>query len=264
MGVALALYTGLIGLLYVGQRSLMYQPGSHVATPAASGVDEMRPIQLQTPDGLTLTSWHAIPKDGKPTIVYAHGNAGTISDRGFKVRSYLDQGFGVLLVGYRGYGGNSGAPSEHGLYTDASTAVEHLRKEGISESDIVFYGESLGTGVAVELAHRAAVKGMPFKAVILEAPFTSMGDAAQGHYPFVPAKLLVKDKFNSISKIAAIRTPLYVFHGERDRVVPQTLGRRLFAAAKEPKIGAWIEGAHHNDLYDFGVAPGIIEFLDGL
>jgi len=261
LGSALALYAGLIAVMYVGQRSLMYQPGRHVATPAESGVAEMQAIVLKTADGFSLTSWYAPAHPGKPTIVYVHGNAGTISDRGYKLRPLLDQGYGAALVGYRGYGGNPGSPTEAGLYTDAETMIDHLRAGGVPAADIILFGESLGTGVAVEIAARAAIAASPVKAVILEAPFTSMGDAAQTHYPFIPAKFLVKDRYESIAKISAIKASLYLYHGDRDRVVSQTLGRRLFDAAVEPKTADWITGADHGNLYDFGAAAGILAFL---
>ena len=255
-----AVYAGLVGVLYVSQRNLMYHPSDYAAAPAASGAPEMRLAHHETADGLRLTSWYAPARAGMATLLYVHGNAGTVADRVFKVRPYLDRGYGVMLVGYRGYGGNPGAPSEQGLYRDGASAMAFLAAQGVAAGRVVLYGESLGTGVAVELAHRAATQS-PVAALVLEEPFTTMGDAAQSHYPFVPAKWLVKDKFDSASKIAAVRAPLYVFHGDRDRVVPQKLGKTLFAAASEPKTGAWIAGAGHNDLYDYGAAAGILRFL---
>jgi len=258
----MAAYLGLVGLLYVAQRNLMYHPGSAVGTPAQSAVPEMRAVQVSTADGLNLTSWYVAARAGKPTVVYYQGNAGTVADRDWKVRPYVDQGYGVFLLGYRGYGGNPGSPSEDGFYADAAAGLAFLEANGVPPAQWVLYGESLGTGIAVEHAHRQAGKGAPGGALVLEAPFTSMGDAAAGHYPYVPARTLVRDKYDSAAKIAAVRTPVFIFHGERDGVVPQKLGKALFEMAKSPKQSNWIAGAGHNNLYDFGAAKAVIEFIN--
>ena len=259
---AAGLYAALVGGLYMYQRHLLYHPFGSVATPVESGIPEMRPITVTTEDDLSLTSWYAVAREGRPTIVYFHGNAGNISHRGPKIRPYLDAGFGVLLVGYRGYGENPGSPTEDGLYADGRAALEYLAIKGIPAGRIVLYGESLGTGVAIHLAAERAAK--PVGAIVLESAFTSIAEVAQSHYPFIPAGHLVKDRFDSEAKIAAVRAPLFFIHGEQDRVVPFRYGQRLFAAAPEPKERHWIAGADHNDLHRFGVNRRVIAFLDGL
>lgn len=261
LAAAVTAYVGLVGVMYLAQRQLMYHPGGSPGSPAASGVAEMVPLHIATADGLKLQSWFSAPRDGRPVIVYFHGNAGHIGDRGFKARPFLDAGFGVLLVGYRGYGGNPGNPSEKGFYRDAEAALAHLNAADLAPEDWVFYGESLGTGVAVEMAKRRAEAGTPVAALVLEAPFTSMGDAAQSRYPYLPARVLVRDRYDSVGKIAAVEAPVLIFHGDRDAVVPYALGRRLFGAAREPKSFERIEGARHNDLFDFGVADIVIRFV---
>ena len=254
-------YIGLVGIVYIGQRSLMYHPGGPIGPPEAYGVQEMSELPLETDAGQVLISWYAPPKPDQPILVFFHGNAGTIGDRAQKVRPYLSAGFGVILAGYRGFGGNPGSPSETGLYDDAATILNHLKATGISSERWVLYGESLGSGVATEMAHRYAISGMPIGALVLEAPFSSMGDAAAIHYPYIPTRFLVHDKYDSIAKIDAINTPLMIVHGAADRTVPLKLGRRLFEAAKQPKFSLWLEKAGHNDLYDFGAATHIIKFL---
>ena len=254
-------YICLVGIIYVGQRGLMYHPGGPIGPPTAYGVGEMVELPLENDAGHTLISWYAAPKPNQPVLIFFHGNAGTIGDRAEKIRPYLNAGFGVVLAGYRGFGGNPGSPSEAGLYNDAATILGHLRTNGIPPKRWVVYGESLGTGVATEMAHRYALADAPVGAVVLEAPFTSMGDVAAVHYPYIPTRRLVCDKYDSITKIDAINTPLMIIHGAADRTVPQKLGRRLFDAAKKPKFSLWLEKPGHNNLYDFGAATHIIRFV---
>ncbi len=254
---ALAGYATLVGIMFFGQRKLMYHGGAAVPTPAEYGVPDMRPVRLATADGLELLAWHRAPTDeALPTIVYYHGNAGHIGHRGDKVRPYLDAGFGVLLVSYRGYGGNPGSPTEEGLYHDGRAALSFLEDAGVPPSRTVMYGESLGSGVAVQMATEQRVA-----AVVLEAPFTSAADVAQHIYWFVPARYLVLDRFESQSKIDRIGVPLLIIHGERDRVISVVFGRALLAAAREPKEAKFFPAAGHNDLYSHGAAQSVIEFI---
>ncbi len=259
IGFALTLYVAVIAFMYFGQRKLMYHPSSQLGPPASYNIAEVVPIKLPSTDGLTIVSWFRAAGTNKPIIVYFHGNAGHVGDRGGKVRAFVDAGYGLLLVGYRGFGGNPGQPTEQGLYDDAAAALNFLVRTGVSSDHWVLYGESLGSAVAVEMARRFADK--PVAAVVLEAPFTSMADAAKSHYPFVPAGLLLKDKYDSFAKIGRINSPVLVVHGDQDKTVPIGLGQRLFEAAAEPKIAQWIKGAGHGDLYDFGVDGLIISYL---
>ena len=261
VGTLAAVYMALVAVMYVAQRGLMYHPSQNLETPRLSGVGEMTAIELTTADGLNLVSWYAAPGADRRILVYFHGNGGNIGHRGFKVRPYLDAGFGVFLVGYRGYGGNPGSPTEEGLYHDGQAVLDKLLGDGVEPKNLVLYGESLGCGVAVELAWRMAKSGKPVGGIVLEAPFTSMGDAAQAHYPFLPARLLVKDRYASRSKIAEVDTDVMIFHGDRDRVVPFDLGEALFDAAREPKSFKQLSGAHHNDLYDHGAAEVVLRHL---
>ena len=258
----LAGYLSVLGVMYVAQRSLMYHPGPLVGTPSTYGISDMTRITIPNGDGEKITSWYRPPKKNQDVIVYFHGNAGAISDRADKITPYLRKNFGVVLVAYRGFGGNPGKPSELGLYDDASTLLTYLKSKNINPSRWILYGESLGAGVATEMAYQYALKGTPVSSVILEAPFTSMGDAAAAHYPFIPTRLLVRDKYDSISKINKINAPLMILHGNLDRTIPQKLGRRLFETANKPKTSLWVEGASHNDLYDFGVADHVIHFVN--
>ena len=209
MGSVLAVigigYALVVGGLFLVQRNLLYFPADGVPAPAETVVPEMVVVSLTTADGLELDSLYAPADAGRPTIVYYCGNGGHIGMRDAKVRPYLDAGFGVLLVGYRGYGDNPGSPTEEGFYADGRAALGFLRESGVDPRMWVLYGESLGGGVAVQMAFEQTQTGDPVGAVVLEAPFTSVGDVAQAHYPFIPARWLVRDRFDSASKIAPRR-----------------------------------------------------------
>ncbi len=236
----------------------MYHPSSGTQSPERVGLPEMDPVKIKTEDGLSLLAWWAKPSSvDKPVVAFFHGNGGRIGYRNFKVRPLLDNGYGVLLLAYRGYSGNTGSPTEGGLYADARGAMKFLEEKGITKKRRVLYGESLGTGIAVYLASKGRAG-----AVILEAPYTSIADVAASRFPIFPVRSLVRDRFDSLSRIQSIQVPLFVIHGERDRVVGVEFGRRLFAAANEPKEGMFIPAAGHIDLYRHGVAKRIIRFID--
>ncbi len=257
-------YMAFVLMLYVLQRSMMYHPGHHLPAIAETYVPEMAPVTVETDDGLELQSWYVSPKEDFPVVLYFQGNAGTLADRDFKAAPWIEAGYGVWLNGYRGYGGNPGQPSEQGLYSDARAAVAYLGQQGVKPERIILYGESLGSGIATETAAHLARNGSPARGLVLEAPFTSMGAAAQSHYPFVPAKWLVRDKYDNLGKIAEIQTPVLIMHGDRDRVVPEKHGRRLFEAAREPKQGYWVPGGAHSNLYNYDADQEVLRFFDGL
>ncbi|PHS76859.1 MAG: alpha/beta hydrolase [Rhodospirillaceae bacterium] len=255
-------YCVLVVGMYLLQRNFLYHPDNFTPSPAESGVPDMAEIQITTEDGLNLLAWAQAPSiEGQPWVALFHGNAGTLGSRGHKAKVFLDAGFGVLLAEYRGFSGNPGAPTEAGLMMDARAALAYLANLGGSGQNLVLYGESLGTGVATAMAVEAAGHGKPVRTVILEAPFTSTVDVGAGHYPFLPVSLLMKDRFDSLSRIKDISAPLFLVHGDQDWTVPQKLGRKLFAAANEPKVAKWMEGAGHNDLFTPENTNAMIEFI---
>ena len=256
--VAGLVYALVAAGLYVGQRSLLYFPNRVAPDPARYGLaDAIAPVDYRTEDGLVLSGWYRqAAQADQATIVYFHGNAGHHGDRGPVVRYLWEAGYGVLLAGYRGYGGNPGTPSEAGLAADARAAAGWLAEQGVNPACIVLYGESLGSGVAVRLASERRVA-----AVVLESPFSSVADVGQAHYPIFPVKLLLRDRFDSLSRIAGIGAPLLVMHGEADRTVPIRFGRRLFAAAAEPKQAWWVPGSGHVDLHRHGASDIVLDFL---
>ena len=260
LAVVFGVYGVIVGGLFFLQRGMIYHPGGSMVSPEQAGVADMKPVEITTGDGLSLTSWFKPALGEMPTIVFFQGNAANIDSRGFKARLYLDAGFGMLLVGYRGYGNNPGNPNEEGLYLDARANLEFLAVKKVPPGKWVMYGESLGTGIAVQMAFERA-ENTPVGAVILESPYTSLGDTAQIHYPFIPARILIRDKFRSVDKIATIKSPLLIFHGSKDNIIPITQGRALFQAGIVPKESLWVDGAGHNNLYDFGVAEKVMDFI---
>ena len=257
IGIALAAYAAVVGGLFFFQRQLLYLPDR--TRPELAGLAQLgvREVTLTTADGLSLLSWYLPRRSGRPVIAYFHGNGGHIGYRVERLLRFAQEGYGVLMLEYRGYGGNPGSPTEAGFYSDAQAALDFLRHEGITSNRLVLYGESLGSGVAVRLAAQNEVAEL-----ILEAPPTSVAEVAQCHFPYVPASRLVVDRFDSMSRIGEVRAPILVMHGERDRVVPVRYGRALFNAAPEPKEGWFAPEAGHENLASYGGLDVAIAFIE--
>ena len=254
--IAAAVYGAIVGLTYIVQRQLQYFPDRRMYSPREGGVPEMSIVRFPAADGLQLISWYHAPVSDLPTVIYFHGNAGNIAARGAVVRPWIETGYGVLLVGYRGYGGGDGRPTEEGLYADGRGAIAYVLSRGVPARRIVLYGESLGTGVAVKMAVEHKVG-----AVILEAPFTSAVEVGARAYPILPVRWLMKDRYESLGRIADIDAPLLIIHGEADPIIPVSHGREMLAAAREPKRGVFIANAGHGDLGAHGAGAVIQEFL---
>jgi fermentation-respiration switch protein FrsA (DUF1100 family) len=235
------LYVLLVVVVYLFQRKLQYFPDSSIVpTPAGNEYLGLETIELYTPDGVRLVSWHW-PGSLPTTLVIFHGNAG---HRGHRLEWIADLhrlGYGIFILDYRGYGGSESSPSEKGLYFDAETAARWLKEK--TKTQLVYFGESLGCGVAIETACR-----IPPESMILQSGFASAGDIAQNAYPFLPARWLLKDRYDFSAKIQNIHCPLLVIHGDQDSVIPIRFGKALFDLANEPKEWFPIEGADHNDL----------------
>ncbi len=257
LGISIAAYGGLVAYMWLFQRRFLFRAERDRPDPTTCGVPEMRTVPIAAADGLQLHAWYRPAATANaPVILYFHGNDAHLGRRADKIRPYLDSGYGVLLVSYRGYGGNPGQPSEQGLYQDARAALEFLAAEGARPEDMVYYGESLGSGVAVQLALEATPA-----AIILEAPYTDIAAVGQRRYPFLPVRLLMRDRFDNLSKIPAVRAPVMVIHGEQDRTTPVEFGRAIHAAAPEPKEARFYAEAAHLDLYDFGAADDVLRFI---
>ena len=257
IGIPLIAYLAVLAFLYLFQRQLLYFPDR--SRPQLAGLTQLgvREVALATADGLSLLSWYLPPREGRKVIAYFHGNGGHIGYRADRVARFAREGYGVLMVEYRFYGGNPGAPTETGLVDDARAALDFLRGEGIAGHRIVLYGESLGSGVAVQIAATQQIA-----ALILESPFTSIAALAQYHYPYIPAALLIWDSFDSLSRIGRVTAPILFLHGGRDAVVPARFGQALFDAAPEPKESWFAPDAGHEDLARFGALDEVVAFIE--
>jgi len=236
----------LVVALTVFQRRLIYLPMGQPGTPGAAGLPAAREVSYTTEDGERLAGWF-LPAGGpqpSPAVLFLPGNAGNRSYRAPLAAALADAGLAVLLVDYRGYGGNPGRPSERGLAADARAALSFLMAlPEVDPDGIVLFGESLGTGVAVTLAAER-----PVAALILRSPFSSLTAVARLHYPLLPVQAMLQDRFDSIDRIARVGCPVLVLAGDGDRIIPVEESRRLFEAAVEPKHLVIIPGARHNDM----------------
>jgi fermentation-respiration switch protein FrsA (DUF1100 family) len=253
---AIVAFGGLVLLMYFAQRSLMYFPERLRVQPASAGFPAAEEVVLDTADGEKVIVWHVPPRGERPVILYFHGNGGSLRYRVDRFRALTAAGLGLVALSYRGYGGSTGRPTEAGLIADGAAAYASAAAR-YPPQRLVFWGESLGSGVAVALAADHAVGG-----VVLEAPFTSAVDVGAGAYWFLPVRLLMKDQFRSDERIGAVRAPLLILHGERDRVVPFALGQRLFALANEPKRLVRFRDGGHVDLDAHGAQDAVRAFLD--
>ena len=253
-------YIGLVFVLSFKQRSFMYFPMT-AERPDISQAHGMSWVDVTTQDDLNLRSWFSLPEEGMPTLVFFHGNGHNISVRLPKAAPFIQEGYGVLLAEYRGYGGNPGTPSEAGFYKDARAQIDWLFDEhGIESDDIILYGESIGSGVAVQMATEYKAK-----ALVLDVPFSSALDVAKFKLFFVPfISNILKDKYLSHEKIGHIHIPVFIGVGGRDMVIPPRFGKKLFAAANEPKALNVYKKAGHMGLHQYGFAQDAIAFINAI
>jgi uncharacterized protein len=243
--------------LAVFQRRLQYFPDRRLTDLALTGMSGGEELRVRTADGETLVAWHFPAKDGRPLILYFHGNAGALVDRIPRFRMFTCRNYGLLAVSYRGYGGSSGSPTQSGLLQDGEAAYREARARGYDGDRIVLMGASLGTGVAIALAttHEAA-------AVVLEAPYLSALDIASARYPIFPVSWLMFDQFRSDLAIRDVHVPVLMVHGEKDNVIPLNSATRLFELANEPKTFVSVSGGNHLVLGLADVFPRVCEWIE--
>jgi len=254
LAVAVVLALVVVGLTWVLQRRLIYLPGGHPVVAPEQVLEGGSAVGLRTEDGLDLTAWHA-PATGPATgvtVLVLPGNAGSRIARVPLARNLNAKGVDVLLLDYRGYGGNPGAPTEDGLAADARAAHGHLVAERrVSPARLVLFGESLGAAVATRLALERPVAGL-----VLRSPFTSLADVGAEHYPLLPVRALLRDRFPIRDTIEAVGAPVVVVAGGADEIVPAAQSRTVAAAAR----GSYVEvaGARHNDP-DLSFGPAVVD-----
>ncbi len=251
------IYGGVAGGAYVFQRRLQYHPDRRLREPQETGLAGFRRVTVRTADGLDLVAWQAPASADRPVIVYLQGNAEGLASRQERFQAFHADGYGVLALGYRGFSGSPGTPSEEGLARDAEAAVAYLEASGIATSRMVIYGESLGTGLAVRLAAEGRAG-----AVILESPYTSVVDVARKSWWFLPVGLLMKDQFRSMDFAHRVRIPAFVLHGTADAVVPFAQGEKVFAALAGPKEFLALPGSDHVAPLTEDVLARMKAFLD--
>jgi uncharacterized protein len=245
LAALLLVITALLTLVWFGQRRMMYFPFGAPPAPREAGLTRVEEVKIQTDDGLALGGWF-VPAASAPaafTAIVFNGNAGNRAFRAPLASALNAHNIAVLLFDYRGFGGNAGSPTETGLASDARAARAYLAsRSDVDQSRIMYFGESLGTAVATTLAAE-----QPPAALILRSPFASMADIGQLHYPILPVRWLLRDRYAARDAIAHVRAPVLVIAGERDAIVPLTESRKLFEAASPPKELVIIRGADHND-----------------
>lgn len=248
------IYLTFCAFVFLFQRKLIYLPSKNLEYFSLLNHIGLKEIWLKS-GREKINAWYKWPAENRqPVILFLHGNGGNLTHRIEKFETLIRSGYGLLAIDYRGYGKSSGKPTEEGLYKDGAAALNYLNASGYKDRDIMVYGESLGSGVAVELA-----KNNKFKAVILEAPFTSLVDLGKMFYPMLPVRLLLYDRFNSYQKIDKLQSPLFIFHGEDDITVPAEQSLELFKKSDLiKKYRKVFPGKGHLDL-DLAAIIGLVE-----
>tara|TARA_B100001123_G_scaffold333851_1_gene376878 strand:+ start:260 stop:1072 length:813 start_codon:yes stop_codon:yes gene_type:complete len=255
-------YILLLSLVFFLQRNLLYHPtiDNYIKGEEAKEPTEIEKIKITTDDNITLTGWfHKKNIKKLKTILFFHGNAGSLANRTYKLNHFKDLDINFLIIAWRGFSGNEGKPTEKGLYKDAKSAVNWLNNIGVDNKNIILYGESLGTAVAVEIAQKNNYAG-----IVLESPFTSMINMGKKYYPFFPVNFLLKDKFESYKKIKNIFSPILIIHGKVDKIVPYDMGKKMYELSNEPKYFYSQEYGDHMVNYDEKLLLTLKEFIQSL
>jgi len=259
IGILVGFYVLLVLGVFVYQRSLLYFPSHrYISLKEAYANRSFQELPVRTADGLDLKAWYA-PATTKPlTFVFFHGNGDCLATASETAAPYIAAGYGFLVAEYRGYSGLPGKPTEPGLYADARAIMYALMARGVKTKNIILFGHSLGTGVALQIAEEFPVGG-----VVLLAPYTSIAKMAQSAYPYIPAKYMVLDRFESDKKIGNLHVPVLIANGTIDQVIPPSQGRQLYDLANEPKEFQSIPGRNHNDAFS-DLAPLALAWADRL
>ena len=255
----IVVYISVLILLFIFQRSLMYHPLENNYSGDKLNV-EVEKVKILTSDNINLLGWfHKKDLNKFKTIVYFHGNAGNLENRIHKLNHFKNMDVNFLIIAWRGFSGNLGKPSEDALYEDGKSAINWLKNQGLSDNDLIIYGESLGTGIATEISQNKKYAGL-----ILETPFTSMVAAAKSFYPYIPVSLILKDKYKNDEKIKNINIPVLVMHGEKVQIVPFSMGKKMFDLANDPKSSYFTKHDDHMMEFDNNMVFQLGSFIKSL
>lgn len=253
--VIAVLYAVAGAVLYFNQSAIFYPAPRDYPREALPGY---RAIHIETGDGLSLAALYRPGEPGRHTIVFFHGNGDNLAGAAEAVRGLAEDGNGVLLVEYRGYGGNPGSPGEAGVYRDGEAAMRWLAETGVAPSRTIVVGNSIGSGPATEMAVR-----YPVAALILVSGFSSLPDVARAHVRWFPVGWLMRDRFANVAKIVAAKGQLFLLHGDRDMLVPVANARRLHAARPDSTLMI-VEGAGHELVYSDAAQRVMAEWVRAL
>ncbi len=240
-------YISIVLVFAAMQNRLIYFPSRLLPSPASLGISHVKEIFFLGNDGVKICAWFLAPPPGAPLLLHFNGNAGNIAGRAHLLEMVQSNGWGMLLFDYRGYGKSAGAPGESGLYIDSKAAWAWLTTQaGIEPTRIILWAESMGCAVALNLATQETPAGL-----ILEAPFTSLGDLSKALYPWLPVSLFLRSRFENREKIKKVKVPLLIIHGRRDEIVPFQHGKALYDLAQGRKYFLELNSSH-NDIFDSG------------
>jgi uncharacterized protein len=227
-------------LIYFNQRSMMYHPHGQTNPLSYYSIDNTEEVTLTTIDGVKLQAWFRPADKNHDMVVFLHGNGGNLENRVEHLKQLSEMGYGFIIPAWRSFGKSEGKPTMDGLFLDARAAIKFIQAQGYSLLNTIMIGESLGTGVATQMALENKFKGL-----FLITPYTSIADRADEIYPFMFARYLTKDNFKVLDNIASIKHPVLIIHGDQDNIVPQTHSEKIFAAANEPKRFITYPGVNH-------------------
>jgi len=250
------LYAAFAISMYCLQHHLVYRLDARRIAPARVGLSDVEEVALKVPGGESLVAWFCRADTGKPTLLYFHGQAGNLARRSERLRRYQAEGLGVLMVAYRGFSGSTGRPSERANVEDGLFAFDWLVGHGLAAREIVIYGESLGTGVAAQVAAQRDVSG-----IVLDSPFTALTDVAAQRHPWLPVRPFMFDRYETLIHVPNVTAPALVLHGEDDPIVPMLMGLQVFEALPGPKRIITYAGGRHLDHGKFGSLDAVLRFL---
>ena len=250
-------YLIVVMFIFFYQRKLLYHPSENNYLDETNLNHKIEKIYIQS--DTELVSWYYNNNKSYKTILFFHGNAGKLDNRVYKLNELAKLNINYLIVAYRGFSGNQGKPSEEGIYKDSNAAKKWLNENGINDKNIILYGESLGTAVAVDLASKNNFAG-----IILESPFTSMIKLAKKYYPYLPVTILLKDKYESENKLKKINAPILIMHGKKDTIVPFEMGEEMFNKSNNPKFKYFNEVDDHMMDYNKELISSIKDFIQSL